>query len=99
MPDRRLGVYQATKAFPELTTTRLYIAFAKGQISAVRQGQRLYFLPADLERFRVSLVVKQAADAQNAELMARRAKDAARRAKARASIEAAAAIARAKNLS
>ncbi len=55
MPDRRLGVYQATKAFPELTTTRLYIAFAKGQISAVRQGQRLYFLPADLERFRVSL--------------------------------------------
>jgi len=44
-------------------------------------------------------VVKQAADAQNAELMARRAKDAARRAKARASIDAAAAIARAKNLS
>ncbi len=82
--DQRLGIAAAAKA-AGVHPSRLYVAFARGHLEAVRQGERLYFLPEDIRQFRVSLIVKKAADEQNAALQRRRANAALSRARARTS--------------
>ena len=69
--DGRVGIAAAKEA-TGVSEGRLWMAFAKGHIEAVRQNQRLYFLPADLERYRASLVLQKIADDQNAALQRRR---------------------------
>jgi len=53
--DGRVGIVKAAE-LAGTNPTRLYVAFVRGHIEAVRENGRLYFLPMDLTVFRARVM-------------------------------------------
>ncbi len=60
MEERRLGIYQASQA-TGLTTTKLYVAFARGLLPGKSEGGKVWFKKTDVLAYRAKLDVERAA--------------------------------------